>query len=1025
MKRYTLVNNITGWVVFIIASTVYLLTMEPTASFWDCGEFISSAFKLEVGHPPGAPFFMLLGRFFSMFAGGDVTKVAVMVNASSALASGATILFLFWSITHIARKLLHKEVGAFSTGDLVAVMGAGAVGALAYTFCDSFWFSAVEGEVYALSSLFTALVFWAMLKWENVADESNSNRWLILIAYLMGLSIGVHLLNLLAIPALVLIYYFRKYTFSWKGLFIASLLAVVLLGFVMYGLIQGSIIIASWFELLFVNSFGLPYNSGLVFFILLFAALATWGLMVTKRKQSVIWNTVILGVTMILLGYGSYATTVIRSNANPPMDQNDPGNTFSLISYLNREQYGDRPLLTGQYYNAPVVDEKEGSPMYSAVNGRYEVTGNRPEYVYDDRFTTIFPRMYSPEQSHVEAYKSWANITSGTPITVENKQSGKTETLYKPSFADNLQFFFSYQVMHMYFRYFMWNFAGRQNDMQGNGEVTKGNWISGIKFLDEIRLGPQDNLPDFMTTNKAHNVYYMLPFLLGILGLYFHYGQNKYDFWIVMVFFFMTGLAIVLYLNQTPYQPRERDYAYAGSFYAYAIWIGLGVMALYEYTKKLPSLARAVLVTFLCLGLVPGIMAQQNWDDHDRSNRYTCRDFGANYLNSCAPNAIIFTNGDNDTFPLWYCQEVEGIRTDIRVTNLSYLGADWYIRQMQRQAYESQPLPFMLNESKYRQGNRDIIYLIDRINQFVDLRQAMQFLASDDPQTKSYGGYSGKLDYLPTKKFFMPIDSAQILKTGTVSRDKANQIVKQMQWVMNRNYITKSDMMVLDLIANSDWKRPIYFAVTVARENYQNLENYFSNEGLAYRLVPIRTELERGEVGSVNTDVMYDNVMNKFKWGGIEKSNVYLDENISRMTSTLRNHMANLAVALVKEGKKDSARKVLDKCIEILPNERVAYNYFSLPIAEQYYKINEGDKALSIVKTLATSTEKELKYYFNLPSKYSHSIDYDKQLSLHVMAELARISEQYAPADVAKGIKTTFETYYSRYVASMPQGAMQ
>ncbi len=1019
MKRYSLINNISGWVIFVIASMVYLLTMEPTASFWDCSEFISTAFKQEVGHPPGAPFFMLIGRFFTLFAGNDVSKVAVMVNTSSALASGATIMFLFWSITHFARRIFKKSVEEFSLAELIIVIGAGAVGALAYTFTDSFWFSAVEGEVYALSSLFTALVFWAMLKWEDHADEPGSNKWIILIAYLMGLSIGVHLLNLLAIPAIVFIYYFKKYPFSWKGVAVASVVAVVLLGLVMYGFIQGSIIVASWFELLFVNTFGLPYDSGLIFFIIILLGGLAWGIWYTHKNGKVLWNTALLCVSMLLLGYGSFAGTVIRSAANPPLNENNPENMFNLISYLDREQYGDRPLLSGQYFSAPVVDEKEGSATYSAIDGKYVVTGHKPQYVYDDRFTGIFPRMYSPEGSHVEAYKSWTNF-KGIPIQVEDKNTGKTKTLYKPTFGENMSFFFKYQLNFMYFRYFMWNFAGRQNDIQGNGEVTKGNWISGIKFLDELRLGSQDNQPEFMTTNRGRNTYYMLPFLLGILGLMFHYQRHRNDFTIAMLLFFMTGIAIVIYLNQTPFQPRERDYAYAGSFYAFAIWIGLGVMSLYELIKKVPAVPKAVVLTLVCLGLVPGIMAKENWDDHDRSGRYTCRDFGENYLNSCAPNAIIFTNGDNDTFPLWYAQEVEGVRKDVRVANLSYLGADWYIEQMQRKVYTSDPLPFSMGPDQYRQGTRDIVYVIDRTGgQAIDLREGMRFLASDDPKTKQYGGYSGRLDHIPSKKFYLPIDAAQILKTGTVSSDMVSKIVPQMQWGINKNYITKSDMMVLDLIANNNWNRPVYFAVTVARDNFQGLDGYFMNEGMAYRLVPIHSETSHGEATAVNTKVMYDNVMNKFRWGGIDNPKVYLDENNLRMTSTLRSHLANLASALITEGKQDSARKVLDKCMQMMPHERVPFNYFILPVAEQYFRINDTDKAMAILKKMSELTDKELKYYFNLPAKFAATVDYDKQLSLQILAQIVQLTDKYGQKDFSKDLKNKFDMYYNRYATQM------
>jgi hypothetical protein len=1021
MKRYKLINNVTGWIVFIISACVYLLTMEPTASFWDCGEFISTAFKLEVGHPPGAPFFNLLGNIFTLLAAGDTSKVAIMVNASSALSSAFTILFLFWTITHLARKFYNKAIEELSNAQIAIIIGSGLVGAFAYTFSDSFWFSAVEGEVYAMSSLFTALVFWAILKWEDNSDGAHANKWIILIAYLMGLSIGVHLLNLLAIPAIVFVYYFKKYPVTKKGILITTAISVALLGTVMYGVIQGSVVVASWFDLLFVNGFGLPYNSGLLFFVFLIAAILGYAIHYTHKKSKVLWNTILLVVAMLMLGYSSYALIVVRSLANTPLNENAPNDAFALLSYLNREQYGDRPLIYGQTYNAPMDHEDEGSAIYTSVNGKYEVTSHRPKYVYDERFVGLFPRMYSPDPNHVEAYKSWANI-QGESIRVKNPNTGESEIIKKPTFGENLKFFFRYQVGYMYLRYFFWNFAGRQNDIQGNGEATKGNWISGIKFLDELRLGSQDNLPDELANNKARNKYYMLPFLLGIIGLMVHYQKNKKDFTIVLWLFIMTGLAIVVYLNQTPYQPRERDYAYAGSFYAYAIWIGLGVIGLYELIRKIPDMPKAIALTGLCLVLVPGIMASENWDDHNRSNRYTCRDFAYNYLTSCAPNAIIFTNGDNDTFPLWYAQEVEGYRTDVRVVNLSYLGADWYISQMKNKAYKSEPVPFTLDESKYRQGTRDLVYLLERYgNKPLDLREGMQFLASDLPGTKRYGNYQGRIDHLPAKNFFLPVDSALVLKTGTVSAAQAKNIVPQLNWSINRNYITKSDMMVLDLLANNNWQRPIYWAVTVSRENFLNLDKYFQCEGLAYHLVPISSGVDdknQQDNSGINTEVMYDNLMNKFKWGGINNPKVYLDENNLRMLSNIRNHFARLAGKLIDEGKKDSAKKVLDRCFELMPNSQVPFNHYVLPLVEQYYRLNDTQTAVNLTNQLFAIAEKNIKYYYSLGEELGATVDFEKQIALHIMVELARMTETYGQPELSKTMQEKLQVYYEKYATS-------
>lgn len=1017
MKQYNLVNNITGWITFLIASVVYLMTIEPTASFWDCGEFISTAFKLEVGHPPGAPLFMIMGRIFTLFAGGNTELVPVMVNAMSALASSFTILFLFWTITHLSKKLLIKNENDHTIGNLFAIIGAGLVGALAYTFSDSFWFSAVEGEVYSTSSLFTAIVFWAVLKWEDVADSPYANRWLILIAYLMGLSIGVHLLNLLVIPAIVFVYYFKKYKVTRMGILAAASISIIILAVIMYGIIQGLVLIAGYIELMFVNGFGLPFNSGVLFYIIVLLGLIVWSLYYTYQKKLVLWNTIILGATVILIGYSSVAMIVIRSNANTPLDENNPDDMFALQSYLNREQYGDRPLLKGPVFNAPITGYKEGKPVYTPIGDEYKITNRKISYEYDDRFLVIFPRMYSSEGDHVRAYKDWADV-KGTPIKVTNNK-GETETIYKPTFAENLKFFIKYQIGHMYVRYFMWNFAGRQNDLQGHGEVSKGNWLSGIKFIDEARLGPQKNLPEFLANNKARNTYFLLPLILGFIGFYFQLSRDKYDFSIISILFLMTGLAIVLYLNQTPYQPRERDYAYAGSFYFFAVWIGLGVLSLVDLIKKrVPHVVASGFITIVCLLLVPGIMASENWDDHDRSGRYTARDFAYNYLNSCAPNAIIFTNGDNDTFPLWYAQEVEGIRTDVRVVNLSYLGADWYIEQMQQKVYESEKLPFSMNIDKYRQGNRDVIYLIERIKQPVDLKEAMKFLASDNPETKSIQNASERIDYLPSKKFFIPIDRELVLNNGTVNKNKASMIPEQMEFTINRNYITKSDMMVLDLLANNNWERPLYFAITVSRENYLNLEPYFELHGLAYKIVPVYSQLEQGEPGGVDTDILFENMVNKFKWGGINNPEVYLDENNLRMASNFRSNFAKLAEALIRENKLDSARIALDRCLEIMPSKTIPYNYFSLPIAQNYYLLNDTAKANEILLNLSGTVEHDLKYYMKLPARFNKSFDYEKRLNLHILSECARISGEHGQEKMSKELQGKLEMFAAQYVPS-------
>ncbi|MDP4209393.1 MAG: DUF2723 domain-containing protein [Bacteroidota bacterium] len=1015
MKKFKSINNIAGWIIFLIASAVYILTIEPTASFWDCGEFIATALKLEVGHPPGNPLFAMLGRLATLFAGGNVYLIPKTVNIYSALCSGFTILFLFWSITHLARKITGVKE-EYTITQLIAIIGSGAVGALAYTFTDSFWFSAVEAEVYASSSLFTALVFWAILKWENEADEKFGNRWLILIAYLMGLSIGVHLLNLLAIPAIGMVYYFRKYTPTRNGIIAAFLISSAVLGVVLYGVVQGVFVFASWFELLFVNDFGLPFNSGWVFYTVALSAAAIWGIWYTHKKGKILWNTVIMSIAVILLGYSSYAACIIRSNANTPLNENNPANLFNLLSYLNREQYGDRPLLYGQYYNAPVTKSEEGKAIYAQKDGKYVAISHRPEYVYDSRFCGFFPRMYSNDPSHVQAYKSWANI-KGTPIQTTNQQ-GQPETVYKPTFGENLKFFLNYQVNWMYFRYFMWNFVGRQSDIQGHGDPIKGNWISGIKFIDEMRLGPQDKLPDSIggykfKSNKARNTYFFLPLLLGLAGLFYHYKKHQKDFWIVMILFFMTGLAIVLYLNQTPFQPRERDYAYAGSFYAFAIWIGLGVMALIDWAgKKSKGALTAGLIAALSLVLVPGIMAQQNWDDHDRSDRYTCRDFAYNYLNSCAPNAILFTNGDNDTFPLWYIQEVEGVRTDVRVVNLSYLGADWYIEQMQRKVYDSDALPTSMSKEKYQTGTRDALYIVDRVGDYADIKDVMDFVASDKPETKSLPNVPDRIEYLPANKLKMKVDTTLVRNNGTVTPSFSKYVVPEMKWELKKkNAIYKNDMMVLDILAHNNWKRPIYFAITVSDDNYMGLDKYLRLDGLAYRIVPIESNRPDGQAGSIDSKLLYDNLMNKFKWGNIQNPKVYLDENNMRMLSNFRSNFARLAEQLLVENKRDSAVKVLDRCLQIMPVQQIPLNYWALPIIEQYYKAKENAKATKISQDLFASLGSELSYYFRLKGKFAEGIDQEKRMALYTLNELGKIAEAYGQKSLKSQIDGSLQNY--------------
>jgi len=1031
MKNFRIINIITGWVVFILAAFVYLSTIESTASFWDCGEFISSAFKLEVGHPPGAPFFMIMGRFFTLFAGNDVTMVPKMVNSMSALSSALTILFLFWSVTHLAKKILIKD-GEMTPGQLIAIIGSGLVGALAYTFSDTFWFSAVEGEVYATSSLFTALVFWAILKWENVADEPYANRWLVFIAYLMGLSIGVHLLNLLAIPAIVLVYYFRKHDITFRGMAKALLISLLILGGIMYIVIPGAVKLASVFELLFVNTFGLPFSSGILFYALLLVGLIVYGLYYTQKHGKVVFNTIILVITVILIGYSSYAMIVVRSAANTPMDQNDPEDLFSLLYYLNREQYGDRPLFHGQYFNAPILGSKPGNPSYYKANGRYKKNEYRINYIYDKKFTTLFPRMWSSdvEGGHVDAYMRWANLKEKDLYRQEIDPDGKVVTgqdgqvaydhskgKKSPNFAQNLTFFWRYQVIHMYFRYFMWNFAGRQNDIQSNykSDINKGNWISGIPFLDSFRLGNQKSLPNSMRNNKAYNRYFMIPLLLGLIGLFYQRRKHRKDFWTVMILFIMTGLAIVVYLNQNPLQPRERDYAYAGSFYAFSFWIGLGVLALYDFLKKyIPSASGAILATLISVVAVPVLLASENWDDHDRSGRYVARDFAYNYLNSCEKDAILFTNGDNDTFPLWYAQEVEGIRTDIRVMNLSYLGADWYIRQMQRKAYESDPVPFTLTPDQYRTGSRDIVYVLDRIKGYSDIKEVIDFVASDDPRTKQLPEYTTeKIDFIPTRRFIVPVDSQKVLQNGTVASKDASKVASEIRWELepSRNYLTKNHLMILDLMAANHWERPLYFAITVSEDNYMNLDSYFQMEGLAYRIIPVSSGGDMFGRGTINSDIMYNNMVNKFRWGGVNNPDLYLDENVLRMLANFRSTFARLSLQLIAENKPDSARKALEKCLEVIPDKVVPFNVYNILLVDAYFKLGDSTIANNIANTIKSNVYSDLNYYISLEKKYNSYLIYEKRIAFYTLDELRKMAETYNQPELKKEMEQKIQEY--------------
>ena len=1050
MKQYNKINNLVGWLTFLVAAFTYCSTIEPTASFWDCPEFITTGYKLEVGHPPGAPFFMLTANLFSQFVS-DPSQVARMVNTMSALMSAACIMFLFWSVTCLAKKLVCPDDEKMTLGKLITIMGSGVVGALAYTWSDTFWFSAVEGEVYAYSSLFTAVVFWLILKWENRANEAHSDRWLILIAYLTGLSIGVHLLNLLCIPAIVLVYYYKKNpNADLKGSLIALTGSMVLVGVVLYGIVPGIVKVGGWFELLFVNTLGCPFNTGLVFYIIILAASLIWGVYesYTLRSNKLMnisflltvallgipfysygWTSVLVGIVvlaalaaylfldlpakwrvsartlntsllcmmMIVVGYSSYAVIVIRSAANTPMDQNSPEDIFTLGEYLNREQYGTRPLFYGQAYSSKVAlkevdggcmyDVREGAPVYQrkekenpTEKDSYEKVRNKTEYKYAQNM--LFPRMYS--DAHAKAYEDWLGGIEGK--TVPFNQCGEMVMVKMPTQWENIKFFFIYQVNFMYWRYFMWNFAGRQNDIQSQGEIEHGNWITGIPFIDNFLVGDQTFLPSDLKNNKGHNVFYCLPLILGLIGLFWQaYKGDKgiQQFWIVFFLFFMTGLAIVLYLNQTPGQPRERDYAYAGSFYAFAIWIGLGVAAISEWlAKKMKKETPAAVIASVACLLVPIQMVSQTWDDHDRSGRYTCRDFGQNYLNSLQGKGapIIFTNGDNDTFPLWYNQETENFRTDVRVCNLSYLQTDWYIDQMRRPAYDSPSVPINWNRIDYVQGHNEAVAIRPEAMSTIvkyyeqDPENAKKEFGDNPYELKNILKYwvrnskDSGLQMIPTDSIVLKLDKEAIKRSGMLTPDSIPDYMHIS--LKGKRMLYKSELMILEMLANANWERPIYMAITVGSDNHMNLTNNFLQEGLAYRITPFNnTALGR----RIDSEKMYDNLMNKFKFGGIDNPDVYLDETVHRMCDTHRRLFVQLASQLIKEGKKDKALKALDYCQKVIPASTVRHDYLfggSKEMAEDYRLLGQPMKAAEILDQLANNSLEYITWYMSLGDSY-------------------------------------------------------
>jgi hypothetical protein len=860
---------------------------------------------------------------------------------------------------------------------------------LAYTFSDTFWFSAVEGEVYATSSLFTAVSFWAILKWESATEDEHADRWIILIAYLVGLSIGVHLLNLLTIPAIVFVFYFKKYKTTKRGIICAFFVSLAILGFILFGFITWTVNFAAWFDLLFVNVFGLPFNSGALFYILLLLSGLVLLLRYTHKKEKVLMNKIVLAFAVMLIGYSSYVTIIIRASAGTPINLSDSKDAFSLKNYINRESYESRSLIFGPCYNAPITG-MNSRYTYIPHNGKYIKSDLNPTYEYDNRFVSFFPRMASTDPNHIEAYKSWTDL-KGEPVEVTNA-NGQTTTVIKPTFGENLKFFFKYQLGHMYFRYFMWNFSGRQDEIQGFGGALHGNWITGIPVIDQLKLGSQNKIPESLKSNRGRNIYFGLPFLLGIIGLIYHFKKHKKDFLVISLLFISTGIAIAIYLNEVPITPRERDYAVGGSFYVFCIWIGLGLLYLFELTKKKMSSKVALgLIFTLCLFLVPVLMAKENYDDHDRSNRYTARDFAFNCLNSCAPNAILFTNADNDTYPLWYAQEVEGIRRDVRIVLLPFLSADWYIEQLKRSNYEAKPIPMSIDSNKYSSGTLNYIPFVNRLNKAADLKEVIDFVGSDDSAAKIIMQDNSESNYVPTNSFLIPVDSEKVIKNGTVSPQFSKEILPSIQWNLKKRYLEKNDLVILDIIATNNWDRPIYFLSTEGPRDL-GLEKYMRMDGFAYRLVPVKHDSnDMMSIGSVDTNILYDLLMNKYKWGNMNSPKVFMDYNNVRMVSVfgVRNCFVRLASELIAQKKINMAISVLDRCMEIAPQKAIPYDISMLQIIGTYYSAGAIKKAESYSNRFTKILKENIEYYNSLSD--SQEVKYETQYDNYILQELERM----------------------------------
>jgi len=1010
LKKFNLFNDVLGWLVFVIASITYLMTMEPTVPLWDCGEFIAGSYKLEVVHPPGAPFFLMFNHVFTLFAP-DPTWVPKIINGLSGIESALAILFLFWSSTMLSRKFFIKDENNISLGESIAVFGAGLVGALAFTFSDTVWFSAVEAEVYGMSLTFTALVFWLLLKWDRRADEPNNLRWLILVFFMMGISIGVHLLSLLSLPVLAFFIYFRKYKKATpRGVLYAFIAGMIILLVINTGVIKWVPAIATYFELLFVNSFGLPYWSGVLFWIfVLFAAIA-YGIYYTQKNQMVLLNTMLAALLVVLIGYSSYTMVPIRSLANPPIDYSNPDNIFSMLSYINREQYGDRPLMYGAHFAAEPIGYKEGRMRYIQKDGKYLPTVRKfsPKYKSEDKM--LFPRLGDTRADRIDGYRSWSGMRKGQK---------------NPNFSDNIRFFIRYQLGFMYGRYFAWNFIGRQNDEQGNGKFIvpvgfmDGNWISGIKFIDDKLIGKQDKSVYAQRINKAHNTLFFLPFILGILGMIYHYRKNKRDAISTFMLFFITGILLIVYQNSPPFEPRERDYTLVGSFYVFGIWIGFGVFMIIDYLSKKLKLAQAAAIATVAGFLAgPVLMASQEYDDHNRSHRYTSRDYGINYLESCAPNAILFTNGDNDTYPLWYNQEVEGNRDDVRVINLQLLMTDWYMEQLKLPKNNSTAIKFSFTKEQLAEGIRDYVPFYENpslgidAGAYYDLKEILSFIGSDDPRTKAQTSNGTSLDFYPTSQFKIPVNKEEVLKYKVIRPAYADRIADDVLFSVGKRTMFKNHILSLDIIANNLWERPVYFAITSGSDTYLGLNRYFQQEGLAYRIVPVyKTDTEEqaggGETGRIDPLIMYENMVHKFQWGNINYPGVYICSVTRRQALNYRNVFGSLARSLMAINEKEKAVKTVDRCLEVLPEDKVPHQINSVPMVEVYFMCGEKEKGVKLADRLIEVFVEYLEYYKSLDKKFFKMTDEEVRRNFYGLQVLQNMGSRYNVKEI--GDKATAE----------------